>query len=173
MEKITDVFSKIKVDLSDVGLIRDPSFPHYFCTPLNAIIFASIGVDSIHFCIIPDENDWTLKRSPVYVISPMMPDHYVEAIAENFNDFISLVVSLKNAAFLECISYFEREKFLKEIQYDPNDSFEIETAISALTNTFPTKNIDDVYGYVRQVQANMELAKLQFSEEYYELIGQN
>lgn len=172
MKKTTEVFLEIKADLSDIGLIRDQSFPHYFCTPLNAIIFAGTGVDGIHFCIIPNENDWTLERSPVYVVSPMMPDHYVEAIAENFNDFISMVVSIKDAPLLECISYSARDRFLEEIQRTANDNVEIETAISALTGTFSTKMVDDVYDCVRQVQAKMELRKLQFSEEYYEFTGQ-
>lgn len=171
--KVLDVFSQIKADLTCVGLIQERSFPHYFCTPLNAVIFASIGVDGIHFCIVPEEDDRTLERSAVYVVSPMMPEHYVFVVAENFYDFISLVVSVKYAGLLECISYFERERFLTQIQEVEADDLEVKTAIEALTATFPTRVIDDVYGYVRQVQAKMDLSAVQFSDEYYEIVGLN
>lgn len=170
--KKTDVFFQIKADLSHIGLIRDSSFPRYFCTPLNAIIFANTGVDGVHFCVVPNEKNPTLEQSPVYVVSPTMPDHYVEAIAENFNDFISIVVSAKDATLLECISYCARDGFYKGIQSIPDDNFEIKTAISAFSSTFPAKMIVDVYDFVRQVQGKLKHETLQFSEEYYELTGQ-
>lgn len=108
--QIIDRFINIETDLSPIGLIRNKDYGGYFCTPKNAVVFANIGCDGIHFCIIPYENDLTLERSPVYVISPMMPDHSVEAVAEKFYDFLSLVVSVQDATFLECISYFFHKK---------------------------------------------------------------
>lgn len=172
MKKIIDVFFQIKADLSQIGLIRDSSFSRYFCTPLNAIIFASTGMDGMHFCIVPNDNDPTLEQSPVYVVSPMISDHYVEAIAENFIDFISIVVSTKDAPLLECISYCARDRFYEQIQSISDDNFEAKTAISALNSTFSIKVIDNVYDFVRQVQAKLKCETLQFSEEYYELTGQ-
>ena len=167
--KITDMFSNIEVDLSAIGLMRDKLFPHYFCTPLDAVIFACLGVDGIHFCIIPDEDDLTLEYSPVYVVSPMMSNHYVEAIAENFYDFINLIVSVKDAGALECISYLETEKFSEYIQGISQNNLEAENALVAISNTFPTKIIDDVYIHVKHLQAKTDLTKIRYSEEYYEL----
>jgi len=166
--KTTD-FSNIETDLAPIGLIRDQNFSIYFCTPENAVVFANIGCDGIHFCVIPEENDLTLDHSPVYVVSPMMPDHYVEAVADTFDDFISLVVSVKDAGALECISHVEPEVFMNHISDIPQGSSEVESAVAALSRAFPVRIIDDIYGYVRQTQAKTDLAKIRFSEEYYDL----
>lgn len=169
--KPLDVFSSIKTDLSSVGLIRDASFPHYFCTPLDALIFANLGVDGIHFCVIPDEHDLTLESSTVYIVSPMMADNYVEAVANNFYDFMSLVASTKYAGLLECISYLDGEGFLRELQSVPQNDPEAESALEAISNAFPIKIIDDVYAYVRDIQKKTDLTKIRHTPEYYELTG--
>jgi hypothetical protein len=170
--RITDKFKYIKTDLSPIGLIKkDTKRYKYFCTPKNAVVFAGIGVDGIHFCILPDENDKTLENSPVYVVSPMMPDHYVEPVAENFYNFISLVVLLKDAGALEYISYADRAGFSKYLQDVPCDKQEIIKAVTALSDAFPVKNINDAYGYVKQLQSRTDLPKIEYTEEYYELTG--
>ena len=175
--RITEKFSNIAIVLSRFGLEKHSG--GYFCTPKNAVTFAGIGVDGIHFCILPDENDLTLENSPVYVISPMMPDHYVEIVAENFYDFISLVITAKDAGALECISYFTSEKYLEYLQ-SISDSLlqntefnnKVKKATTALLDEFNNnKKIDDVYGYVKQLQAKTDLTKIQYTNEYYDLIG--
>lgn len=169
--RITDKFENIVADLSPIGLIRNKNYGGYLCTPLNAVVFANIGCDGIHFCILPDEKDLPLENSPVYVISPMMPDHYVESVADNFLDFLSLVVSVKDATVLECISYTEREGFLELIQSISHDDPEIKKAVEVVTNIFHVREISDVYSYVKQVQAKTDLSGIQFSKEYHDLIG--
>jgi len=165
------VHLNIATDLSPIGLIRNKDYGGYFCTPKSAVVFANLGVDGIHFCILPDEKDLTLENSPVYVVSPMTPDHYVEVVAENFNDFLSLVVSVKDAGALECISFVEKEGFLEHLQDIPQGNPEVEKAITALSKSFSVKSIVDVYDYVKQTQAKTDFTKIQYTDEYYELIG--
>lgn len=171
---VTDIFSNISTNLlSSLGLIKTNE-GGYYCTPKNAVTFASLGVDGIHFCIIPDENDLTLESSPVYVVSPMDFGNHVNIIARNFYDFISLVIETKDATALECISCFSRERFselFQDIQQDAGIDTEVEESIAALHKAFHgnINKIDDVYAYVKELQAETDLSKLQYTEEYYEL----
>jgi len=169
--RITDKFANISTDLLQIGLIRNKKYERYFCTPKNAVTFTCLGVDGIHFCILPNKNDITLENSPVYVVSPMMPDHYVEIVAENFYAFISLVVSVKDAGALECISYMDNESFSKYLKNIPQDTPEIKKAIIVLLESFSIKNINDIYNYVKQLQEKTDLSKIKYTKEYYELIG--
>lgn len=170
--KITDVFFSIKTDLSVVGLIRNSDFPHYFCTPKNAVIFSDLGVDGIHFCIIPNANDLTLEHSPIYVISPTLShQHLVMVVAEDFRTFLELVISIKDAGALECISYVTEARYTEYLNDIPSDHQGIDRAVETLTEVFKLKKVSDVYGYVKKLQENMDLSQIEFSKEYYEIVG--
>ena len=120
--KTTDIFANISEDLERIGPIRSDEFLSYpFCTPENAVIFAGLGVDGIHFCMIPEEDDLTLERSPVYVVSPMDSPSPIQIVAENFYDFASILIK--------------------------------------------TKDIDDVHGYVKKLQAETDLTKIKYVKE--------
>jgi hypothetical protein len=168
---ITDKFQEIKEDLSHIGLRRG-EFVNYFCTPLDAVIFADLGVDGIYFCIIPLQYDKTLENSPIYVISPFMSEHYVEPIAENFTYFLSLIAVTKDASAMECISYMTKESFNNYLKNVPETREEIVQAIRALKEKFSLKDIPDVYDYVKNVQKNERWRKVKFTQEYYEVIGE-
>ncbi|MCI8388447.1 MAG: hypothetical protein HFE63_08305 [Clostridiales bacterium] len=64
----------------------------YFCTPVGAKIIAALGVDGIHYCYIPEYGEI------VFVVIPMpMDDDHIHPIANNFNEFIGLILSLHGA----------------------------------------------------------------------------
>jgi hypothetical protein len=164
-------FQEIRTDLSYIGLHRG-EFRSYFCTPLKAVIFASLRVDGIHFCILPSEEDKTLENSPVYVISPCMPEHYVEPVAKNFADFLYLVVATKDAGVMECISYMSKEAFTNYLKDIPEQKEEIIKAIEGIRENFTLRDIPDVYDYVKSVQQDARLREVKFSQEYYEVTGE-
>ena len=170
--KIIYKFYEIRTDLSYIGLHRG-EFGSYFCTPLKAVIFASLGVDGIHFCILPYEEDKTLENSPVYVVSPCMPEHYVEPVAKNFADFLNLVMATKDAGAMECISYMTKESFINYLKDIPEGKEEIIKAIEGIKENFTLKDIPDVYDYVKSVQQDVILKEVKFSQEYYEVTGRN
>lgn len=169
--KIIDKFNGIKADLSYIGLRRD-EFPSYFCTPLNSVIFASLGVDGIHFCILPSKDDSTLENSPVYIVSPCMPDHYVEPIADSFTEFLSLVLTTKDAGAMECISYMTKEAFNNYLKDIPVEEEETIQAVNAIKENFGLEGILDVYDYVRSIQRDIRFRKIKFSQEYYAITGE-
>lgn len=168
--KIIDKFNNIDADLSSIGL-RRAEFPSYFCTPLNAVIFANLGVDGIHFCILPSKEDSTLENSPVYIVSPCMPEHYVEPIAASFAEFLSLVVTIKDAGAMECISYITKEAFYSYLKDIPVEKEEIIKVVNAIRENFVLEDIPNVYDYVKNIQQDLRFRRIKFSKEYYAMTG--
>lgn len=174
---ILDRLYEVEKELNALGLMITKDFPDYFCTPLNAVVFAHLGIDGIHYCIIKGEDE--IENSPVYVVSPMMPEHYVELVGRNIIDFLSLVVSCKDASALEYISYaseYEFEKYIDEVnnqQLDDSDyNDRVEMAVNKFKNEFGLQSIDDVYCHVNETKSNpVYHVKLVFSREYYDTIG--
>jgi hypothetical protein len=177
---LLDKFFNIKTNLESIGLIVDKEFGKYFCTPEEAIVFAHSGVDGIHYCIIPKEDDDNLEKSPVYVINPMDSDHYVDLIGRNLIDFLSLIVSCKGTTEFECANYMTKDKFVKYInEYIESirevDEFnqQVEEAIKVIKNTFNISQINDVYDHLKLTKNDLEFnVKFSFTDKYYEITGE-
>lgn len=175
-----DKFLSINIDLDAIGLMRVKEFPRYFCTPTQAVIIASLGVDGIHFCLIRDDNDDNFENSPVYVVSPMMPEHYVEIVGRSLRDFLNLVITCKDAGALECISYMSENKFneyleesFKNRQEIPNINERIENTILYLKSCFELEEIDNVYRHIQETKNNpIYSVEFTFSQEYYKNKGE-
>ena len=183
--RATDKLAAISTDLSPVGLITEGG-GGYWCTPKNAFTFAHTGGDGIHFCMIPDGSDPMLENSPVYIVNPSDPCHFISVVAENFYDFISLVIEAENAEILANICLpITREQFLESLRegddymrqspwvnYEEHRS-SIGKAIAALSEAFhgDIKKIDDVYAHVKQIQAKTDFTKIEYTEEYYKSLG--
>ncbi len=148
-------FWEIETDLEPLGLCRWSLVPSE-CVPQGGVVFASLGVDGIQFCVLPVPKDDDLSRSPVYAVSPMNPDHPLEPLAENLPAFFSLVVQAGDAGTLESASYCTREEF-EDAVADPGfgDAFNQERLQSsvALRKAFPFKKIPDPYGYLEAMRA--------------------
>ena len=54
-------FKKLKTDLSPLGFDMNGDFEVYYCTPQNAEILASSGVDGIHYCTVPQFGEMILN----------------------------------------------------------------------------------------------------------------
>lgn len=161
-------FLSLPFDTSSIGLVRKENLSPYFCTPRNSIIFAKTGVDGIHFCIVPNNENEDLDKSPVYVISPMMPDK-VEPIAEDFKTFLDLVITVKDAGALECISHMTEYRFCKyisDIEKDVKKNNEVLSTINLLKQTFNLCEHADVYNYVKSMQNNKVNRIDEFRIEY-------
>lgn len=171
-----DKLYAIEKDLSVIGLTLTRDFPPCFCTPLNAITFAYLGTDGIHFCIPKSEKG--IENSPVYIVSPTMPGHYIELIGRNLIDFLSLVISCKDASALEYISYASEDKFIEhirkiniEITENPEFNMAVEDVIFTLRTVFEIQNITDIYNHVKSTKDNsIYNVNLDFHKKYRELI---
>lgn len=154
-----DKLYKIEKDLSVIGLILSKDFPPYFCSPLNATIFAHFGTEGIHFCIA--NGDDGIENSPVYVVSPVMPGHYVELVGRNLIDFLRLDITCKDASALEYISYASEDKFNEHLGkinigllQNPEFNKAVEDAIRILKAVFELEVINDIYNHVKDTRKN-------------------
>lgn len=105
-------FLKKHIDLTSVGVEKSTDPVTYFCTPKGASIIGCAGVDGIHYCFIRGFGEM------VFAVSPMntAPD-FVHPLAENFTDFLRLLLACGDAAVLEQAWMWDKtqfETFLKE-----------------------------------------------------------
>lgn len=167
-------FSQSKIDFSLIGLIREnkSSECRYYCTPTDAIIFARLGVDGVHFCLIPKADD--LNRAKVYIVAPI-DMNIIEPVAENLYLFFDMLITAKNANTFSWISELSKEKFKKlfyeeQINMDsPQEQQLLEIISQTVTPTFNT--IDEVYDAVKELQSSFNINEINFSDEYYECTG--
>lgn len=155
--------NKIINELNHLGIVKYNNDNRYFCTPQEANIFAGLGVNGIHSCIIPRSCCENIEQSPVYVISPMMPDHYVELVASSLQDFIDILVACKDAAALEYISYSGEEAFntlLFEIDRclveSPDYNEKVKETTKKLQSIFGVRAIDNIYQHVQTTRSNLD-----------------
>ena len=166
------------LDLNLDGLMLDMSRHTseyaYDCTPIGALPFASMGVDGVHYCIIPLEGDNTLEKSPVYKISPMdFSEGTVQWTARNFCDFISITAILKDAWVLSSLVYEPKDAFITELkdikfEFSKKNSTEkkaIKKELGILTRNFPIVKIRNLYSYVNNAYLDINNhADVKFSE---------
>lgn len=168
---ILEKFQSMTYDTTSLGLIRSKYFEPYFCTPLESIIIASLGVDGIHYCVLTSKGELDLDSSTVYVVNPMNQDHLVEPIAENIKVFLDLVVTTKDAGALECISYMTEEEYNEYLRTIDNSDIEKINIINSLIQTFDLCEYADVYKYVKNIQNNKRFRNYKFSDEFYRVSG--
>ena len=95
-----ELYSKLKalsIDASWIGLSIEEG-PDYFCTPIGSTI---IGWDNgIHYCFIEGFGEM------VFCVNPeTCCDYYVYPLANNFNDFLSLILATQTLTQCSKLSY--------------------------------------------------------------------
>ena len=184
---VIERLANITTTLNTLGLIRYAGINEehrYFCTPVNAIIFASEGMDGVHHCIIPAVGDLLLENSPMYTVNPSDPYDPIFITAANLYNFISLTIETGFAGAMEGIRWMTKEQFADYLKDNEKPMCEYldatrlkeiaeerKKAIAALEEGFCGKlrKITDVYDYVTQLQAKTDISAIQLPPEYYEL----
>ena len=139
----------------------------YFCTPQKARIFASLGVDGIHYCTIPHFGN------TVFVVNPSASEgRYVMPAAENAAMFFSLIRTLHGTQLIDQMVSWDKETFRDAwenliSESDPAREQEWQSMCAA----FPVPDMEDPYGYVHALCAAFNPADVPYTEEYYEILG--
>ena len=139
----------------------------YFCTPQNAEIFGSLGVDGIHYCTVPDLGEY------VFMVIPMpADDRYVLPVADNMAHFFSLVAAMHGTQLMDQLVGWDRNMFDDALRclLEEEDSHRAEE-LNAMLALIPCTPAEDPYGEIRTRIDRFNPACIIYSAEYYETLG--
>src|SRR5688500_11459205 len=83
----------------------DPAFG-YHCTPTNALTFASMGCDGVHYAILTIDSE-VRDQSPVLQVSPMDRDCY-HILAPTFLEYLSTGCGVSTSEMADVLAREER-----------------------------------------------------------------
>ena len=166
-------FFALKIDFEGLGLIPVKEPVACFCTPEDAEPAASLGVDGIHFVLLPGDER-------VFCVDPAMGEigTYVLPVAEDFRQFLSFVLFCRDANPLSQIYWLSEQRFRQLLKEDAEASWpgceayfaRKQEALTAVREAFGLVPADP-YGPVKAMQAAFDPAGLRFSPEYYDVLG--
>ena len=162
MGKFYQRFLKTGIDLLPLGIFRRDTDEVYFCTPKGASVIGWTGCDGIHYCFVRGFGE------KVFAVSPMNGgSDCVHPVAENFEDFLRLLMACGGESAIEQAWQWCREQFVAFLQENqPSDEAK---AVSALiAEKLGLEPMSDPWDYIMQVQKEFDYTRIPYSEEYYD-----
>lgn len=165
-------FYGMNLDFGAIGLQKPDRDMVYFCTPEGAEPAGSLGVDGIHFILLPGDER-------VFCVDPSMMSHaYVLPVAEDFRTFLSYLLSCKDANVLSQISWMSREQYRDLLNEDENARYpgweeaaaKKREAVSEMEKEFHLTP-QDPFDAVKILQAAFDPSPICWSDEYYDVLG--
>ncbi len=155
-------FLKQNISLESVGVIHRTDSESYFCTPKGASIFGWAGVDGIHYCKIRGFGEM------IFAISPMnCAGEYVHPLAENFEDFLRLLLFCGDAAALEQAWQWNEAAFKQFLEDNPVTEEQRET-LAQITDKLHLTPMEDAWHYLNHLQGSFDYSRIKFTEDYYD-----
>lgn len=137
----------------------------YFCYPVNAKVIGFEG--SILYCFLPEYGDMVFASNP-----ESCADKNVYPLAENFRDFMRLVIACGSANPVEQIAWMSKKQFDQHLQNEKSIRTGEQTElIKKLCEELKLSPMSNPYEYVKALQMNFDDSKIQYSDEYYEVLG--
>lgn len=155
-------FIKKNIDLAPLGFQQNGDFVLYYCTPKNAKILATAGVDGIHYCTVPDFGDM------IFAVSPMNFGDRVHPIARSFEDLLRLLLACVDMAALEQCYAWDEERYNKFL-IDCPATKEQQEVLDLIRNELGLAPIEDAFSYVKELQADFDYSKIPYTEDYYDI----
>lgn len=159
--------SRRKLDLSLLGLEKGSKTSSYFCTPRGARVYGWEGTDGVHYCSVKG------IEQMVFSVNPMAEQgHYVYPVAENFEDFLRLLMACGHTAAIEQIRFWDQRQFdcfLKENPITP----EQRQVIDQLSGKLGLVPMPQPFEYVRKLQTEFDYSRIPFKKDYWEWVPKN
>lgn len=150
------------IDIAPLGVERNTSEVTYFCTPKGASIIGWAGVDGIHYCFIRGFGEMVFAVSPMNVA----PD-YVHPLAENFTDFLRLLLACGDAAALEQAWMWDKAKFENFLEENPTTA-EQEKTLAEIAGKMKLTAMEQPWEYIKALQSSFDYSKLKYTEDFYD-----
>lgn len=165
MDKIFQKLLQAGIDLSSVGVECRKDSQTYFCTPKGASVFGWNGVDGIHFCFVRGFGGM------VFVVSPVNPfPNYVHPLAENFTDFLRLLLACGDVAALEQAWMWDKAQFEAFLQDNP-PTWEQQETLVLVSEKLKLTPMEHPWAYIKNLQASFDYSKIKYIEEYDDVVN--
>ena len=136
----------------------------YFCYPVNAKVIGFEG--SILYCFLPEYKDIVFACNP-----ESCADKYVYPIALNFEDFIRIILACGSANPAEQVIWMNKEQFNEHLAEEKQrETKEHKEILSTLQSEFNLTPMTNPFEYVKELQKDFAYSKINYSEEYYDLL---
>ena len=155
-------FKNLNIDHGCLGIQQRKHYEHYYCTPKGAIIIGSAGVDGIHYCTIPELGEM------IFAVNPMDFGDCVHPIAKNFKDLLRMLLSCADMAVLEQCYAWDEEEYKAWLIDCPATKEQVQ-ALAAIQAEFGLEPMEDAFAYVKQLQAEFDLSKIPYTEDFYDI----
>lgn len=157
-------YIKNKFDLSAFGIERGESRSDYFCTPKGAKIIGWTGVDGIHYCTIK------VLGEIVFAVEPMGDaGRHAFPVAENFEDFLRLLMACGHEAYIEQAHAWSREQY-DEFAKDNPITTKANEQILYLQKEYGLAPIDNPYQYLKTIYDSFDFSTVPYKKDYYEYV---
>ena len=154
-------FQKLNIDFGCIGIQQRKHYESYYCTPKDAGVIGSAGVDGIHYCTIPEFGEM------IFAVSPMNFGDCVHPIARNFEDLLCMLLSCADMAALEQCYAWDEEQY-KAFLIDCPPTVRQQEVLDLIQREFGLEPMEDVFAYVKQLQVEFDLSKIPYTEDYYD-----
>lgn len=156
-------FLRLGISLASVGIEIGNDEVIYFCTPKGASIIGWAGADGIHYCFIQGFGEM------VFAVSPMntAPD-FVHPLAENFTDFLRLLLACGDTAALEQAWMWDKAQFESYLKENPATENQKKT-LAEIAEKMKLTAIEKPWEYVKSLQSSFDYSKIKYTEDYYDM----
>lgn len=158
-------YKKLNIDTTLIGLEKGSWAGDYFCTPKGATIIG--WENSIHYCFIKGYGEM------VFAVNPeTCADKYVYPLAENFEEFLRIILACGSTTAVEQIIGWTKEQFVEFLKSSDNAFVSNQAdVLEKLKDELKIEPRENVYEYVKNIQANFDDSKIEYTEEYYDTLG--
>lgn len=158
-------YKKINIDTTLIGLEKGSWAGDYFCTPKGATVIG--WENSIHYCFIKGYGEMVFAVNPETCV-----DKYVYPLAENFEEFLRLILACGSTTAIEQIIGWTKEQFIEFVNSSDNAFVSNQAEIlQKIKDELKLDPMEEPYEYVRNIQANFDDSKIEYTDEYYDTLG--
>lgn len=157
MDKTYEKFLRTGIDLAPLGVERGEG-ELYFCTPRGASMIGWEGADGIHYCFVRG------CGGTVFAVSPMntAPD-YVHAVAQDFADFLRLLLACGHGAAIEQCWRWSRGQFDAYLAENPPTDAAL-AVMDEIRERLGLKPMEDAWGYIHALQDGFDYGKIKYED---------
>lgn len=170
MTTLFDQYQQLPLDGSLLALAPGEITTPYYCYPVGAVPIGFEG--SILYCFIPEYGDMVFAADPEYYTDPAQIGDQVYPLAQNFSDFLRLILACGSANPLEQIIGMDQAQFDQHLQAEQaQQTPQQKEALALLQQTFGLTPMEDPYHYVKTLQAEFDTSLIPYSNDYYDTLG--